>query len=200
MNACANDAAHAHKAHLSVALVALQGFDFQCFSSTLDMASTANKKYGRELISTTIIGIDSLITSSLGITITPNFELTHTTLTDFDAVIVLGGADTQLVAHSALTTQLLQADAAGKILGGVWNGTYHLAAAGLTKGYECIIAADGRFTIEPSSEGRTRLHWQFDGRRMSTSHCYGVPSMMTALFRHFVNDAALRSLEPDAPL
>lgn len=174
---------------LSIALVILDGFDFASLSATFEAISTAKKRLGADVISCTTMGVSSSSRSSLGISVTPNLGLGETQLSEYNVTILVGGSGATLKTHFELTQQLMKAAKAGRLLGGIWNGTYHLAAAGLTEGYECLITGDGRFSIEPPTPKRRRYtSWHFDERRMACSDAYTATSMMVAMLDHFFED------------
>lgn len=171
---------------LSIALVVLEGFDLSSLSATLEAISTARRSLGADVISCTTVGMNSSSMSSLGISVTPNVGLCETQLSEYDATILIGGSGATLKANFELTQQLVSAAKAARLLGGIWNGAYHLAAAGLTDGYECLITGDGRFYIEPPTPKRRRYaSWQFDACIMTCSDTHHTASMMDAMFDHF---------------
>ncbi|KPM67087.1 hypothetical protein HB4184_01310 [Pseudomonas putida] len=132
------------------------------------------------------VGLSSSCLSSTSISLTPNLILCDTQLKEYEVIIVVGGSEARLNLDSRLTEQLYEAAKANRLLGGIWNGAYHLAAAGLTEGYECIISGDGMFTIEPSlNERKSTSYWQFDGRRMTSRDASSAVFMMDALWEHF---------------
>lgn len=132
------------------------------------------------------VGLSSSCLSSTSISITPDLILCNTQLKGYKVIILVGGSEARSDLDPRLMEQLCEAAKANRLLGGVWNGAYHLAAAGLTDGYECIISANGRFTIEPPlHERKSTSHWQFDGRRMTSRDAYSVVFMMDALWEHF---------------
>lgn len=174
---------------LNIALVILDGFDFASLSATLEAISTAKISLGNDVISCTTLGMNSSSRSSLGISITPNIRLGDAQLCGYDVTILVGGSGAILKTHFELTQQLMSAAKAGRLLGGIWNGAYHLAAAGLTDGYECLITGDGKFSIEPPIPKRRRYaSWHFDERRMTCSDAYNATSMMAAMLDHFFED------------
>ncbi|MFK0314511.1 DJ-1/PfpI family protein [Pseudomonas sp. NPDC090233] len=171
---------------LSIALVVLEGFDFASLSATLEAISTAKRRLGAGVVSCTTLGTSSSPMSSSGISVTPNSKLGDAQLSEYDVIVLIGGSEATLKTHQALTQQLQSAAKAGRLLGGIWNGAYHLAAAGLTDSYECLITGDGRFSIEPPMPKHRRYAtWQFDERRMSCRDAYSATRMMEAMFDHF---------------
>ena len=186
MNDSFNSSTGHPTSQLSIALVILEGFDFSSLSATLEAISTAKQRLGSDVISCTTLGMNSSSMSSLGISVTPNIGLGESQLSKFDVTVLVGGSGTTLKTHLELMQQLMSAAKAGRLLGGIWNGAYHLAAAGLTEGYECLITGDGRFSIEPLIPKRRRyVSWQFDERRMTCSDAYSATCMMAAMFDHF---------------
>ncbi|PVZ42536.1 DJ-1/PfpI family protein [Pseudomonas sp. CC120222-01a] len=187
---------------LNIAVVVLDGFDFASLSSILEAISSAKRNIGSEKISVSTIGIHSPLASSLGIKIVPNLALTDVQLSEFHVTILIGGSAAKLTTHSELSLQLIDADKSGRLMGGVWNGAYHLAAAGLTAGYECLITGDGRFAIEPTLEKRKRhCAWHFDERRMTSGDSHSTTCMMNAMIVHYFqacNDA-LQSIQDAGP-
>jgi len=171
---------------LSIALIVLEGFDFASLSATLEAISKAKRRLGTDAVSCTTFGMSSSCASSVGISVTPNTALGDAQLSNYDTTILVGGSGATLKSHLELTLQLMSAAKAGRLLGGIWNGAYHLAAAGLTDGYECLITGDGKFSIEsPITKLRQNATWQFDERRMSCSDAHGATCMMDAMFDHF---------------
>lgn len=129
--------------------------------------------------------------SNLGISVTPSITLSNTHLNEYDVTVLIGGSEATLKPNLELTQQLINAAEVGRLLGGIWNGAYHLATAGLTDGYECLIAGDGRFSIEPPiSNGRRYLSWQFDEDRMACSDAVSATFMLNAMFDHFYQTPA----------
>ncbi|MFJ4112500.1 DJ-1/PfpI family protein [Pseudomonas sp. NPDC089758] len=172
--------------HLSIALIALDGFDFSSLSATMEAISAAKKKFDTDTISCTTIGMRSSPMSNLGISVTPDITLNNARLSEYDVTILIGGSETKLKTNIELTQQLIRAAKAGRLLGGIWNGAYHLAAAGLTDSYECLITGDGKFSIEPPTPNRRRyLSWQFDEYRMTCSDAASAIFMLNAMFDHF---------------
>ncbi|WBM44726.1 DJ-1/PfpI family protein [Pseudomonas putida] len=171
---------------LKIALVILSGFDIASLSVTLESIIAAKKKFGARLISYRTVGLMSSCSSSTNISITPDLILSETQLKGYEVIILMGGSEARLNLDSSLMEQLREAAKANRLLGGIWNGAYHLAAAGLTEGYECIINGDGRFTIEPPIDERNSTsYWQFDGRRMTSRDASSAVFMMDALWEHF---------------
>ncbi|MFJ4052665.1 DJ-1/PfpI family protein [Pseudomonas sp. NPDC089743] len=179
--------------HLSIVLIVLDGFDLSSLSATMETLSTAKRRLGTDAVSCTTVGLQSSCMSNLGISITPDTTLGSIHLSEYEVSILIGGSDTKLNTNLALTQQLISAAEAGRLLGGIWNGAYHLAAAGLTDGYECLIEGDGRFSIEPTTPKRRRyLSWQFDEYRMACSDGVSATFMLNEMFEHFYQAQASR--------
>jgi|GEM_PF-4172556 len=182
-----------HPLHpLSLAFVVLEGFDLAVLSAALEAVSAARRRLGHDVISCTTLGMSALPRSHLGIPVTPNNRLGEIPLSDYDVVVLIGGSGAMLKTHFSLTQQLKLAAKADRLLGGIWNGAYHLAAAGLIEGYECLITGDGRFTLEPPIMNRRRsADWQFDEHRMTCRDAYNTGPMMEAMFEHFFGAAPM---------
>lgn len=180
-----------------IALVILSGFDIASLSATLESIIAAKKRFGAHLISHMTVGLSSSCSSSTSIKITPDLILCDTQLKGYEVIILMGGSEARLNLDPRLMEQLCEAAKANRLLGGVWNGAYHLAAAGLTDGYECIVSGDGRFTIEPPvHERKSNSCWQFDGRRMTSRDASSTVFMMDALWAHLEKNRSRNLARP----
>lgn len=122
-------------------------FSMQAFSAAMDALLTANIMTATPLFQVKVAGSEHSVTGDLGLSIATDITLAELHPQAQDILIVCGGFRVRLVPDPLLRTRLRQADAAGAVLGGLWNGAYFLAEAGLLDGHECAFHPDGRAVL-----------------------------------------------------
>ncbi|MFZ3154046.1 GlxA family transcriptional regulator [Pseudomonas sp.] len=128
-----------------VAFVLLDHFSMMAFTGAVDALVTANLMSATPLYEVLVVGGDQdVVVSDLGIVISVDCRLADLEERQQQLIVICGGFRVQLQASPLLRTKLRQADAAGAMLGGLWNGAYFMAEAGLLDGYECAFHPDGR--------------------------------------------------------
>ncbi len=138
---CGEPTTAAHR----VAFVLLDHFSMMAFTGAVDALVTANLMSATPLYEVLVVGGEQdVVVSDLGIVISVDCRLAALQERQQHLIVVCGGFRVKLRANPQLRTKLRQADAAGAILGGLWNGAYFLAEAGLLNGYECAFHPDGR--------------------------------------------------------
>ncbi|MDM8350494.1 GlxA family transcriptional regulator [Pseudomonas sp. sp1636] len=128
-----------------VAFVLLDHFSMMAFTGAVDALVTANLMSPTPLYEVLVVGgASEVVVSDLGIAISAGCRLAEMAEKRQDILVVCGGFRVRLQAEPLLRAKLKSADAAGAMLGGLWNGAYFLAEAGLLDGYECAFHPDGR--------------------------------------------------------
>ncbi|MDP2243703.1 GlxA family transcriptional regulator [Pseudomonas sp.] len=131
-----------------VAFVLLDNFSMMAFTGAVDALVTANLMSPTPLYEVLVVGgASEVVVSDLGIAISAGCCLADMAEKQQDILVVCGGYRVRLQADSLLRAKLKSADAAGAMLGGLWNGAYFLAEAGLLDGYDCAFHPDGRAMI-----------------------------------------------------
>ncbi|WP_276308748.1 GlxA family transcriptional regulator [Billgrantia endophytica] len=128
-----------------VAFVLVEHFSMMAFTGAVDALVTANLMRSATLYEVLVVGTEGeTVLSDLGIEIPVDCQLSRLDERQLDILILCGGYRVQLCANASMRTKLKAANAAGVVLGGLWNGAYFLAEAGLLDGYECAYHPDGR--------------------------------------------------------
>ena len=128
-----------------VAFVLQEYFSMMAFTGAVDALVTANLMSSSPLFEVLVVGgTEELVVSDLGIAISAGCRLAELEEKKLDVLVVCGGFRVRLQGEPLLRSKLRSAEAAGAILGGLWNGAYFLAEAGLLNGYECAFHPDGR--------------------------------------------------------
>lgn len=124
----------------------LSDFSLVAFTGALDVLVTANLVAGTPVFEHKTFGLESdTVTSDLGLNIATSGKidsLNSIKHSDFDILIICGGFRSSLEANTKLSILLRDADKAGIMLGGIWNGAVALAHAGLLDDKECAVHPD----------------------------------------------------------
>jgi len=138
-----------------------------------------------------------VVVSDLGIAISAGCRLADLQERQQQLIVVCGGFRVQLQADPLLRTKLRQADAAGVMLGGLWNGAYFIAEAGLLDGYECAFHPDGRAMMTelfPKVKVTGHSH-VVDRRRISCAGANSSLSMMLEVVRRGTRQELVSAVE-----
>ncbi|WP_437880634.1 GlxA family transcriptional regulator [Pseudomonas sp. LRF_L74] len=166
------------------------------FAAALDVLVSANSIAATTLFDIRLFGNGDRVTSDLGIRVPARYDL-HAT--HQDVLLVCGGPRVRPYASPHLRECLRAADRAATLLGGLWNGAYFLAEAGLLDGHACAVNPDGMAMIAElyPKVSVTPFAHAFDGKRMSCAGATSSTSMMLELVRN-VAGAELASAIDDA--
>lgn len=128
-----------------VAFVLREHFSMMAFTGAVDALVTANLMSAQPLYEVLVVGgAEEMVVSDLGIAISAGCRLADLDERQQQLIVVCGGFRVPLRPDPLLRAKLRSADAAGASLGGLWNGAYFLAEAGLLDGYDCAFHPDGR--------------------------------------------------------
>ena len=130
-----------------VAFILLDHFSMMSFTGAVDALVTTNLMKSDTVYEVVVVGVGGIsVVSDLGIGIEADVALSAFDLNTYqvDTLIVCGGLRVRPQSIPLLRTRLKQADSQGVVLGGLWNGAYFLAEAGLLSGYRCAYHPDGR--------------------------------------------------------
>lgn len=131
-----------------VAFVLREHFSMMAFTGAVDALVTTNLMSASPVFEVQVVGGEGRqVVSDLGIAISTDVTLAELDERQPDILIVCGGFRVRLEAEPLLRSKLRRADAAGAVLGGLWNGAYFLAEAGLLDGHDCAFHPDGRAMI-----------------------------------------------------
>lgn len=182
-----------------VAFVLLEHFSMMAFTSAVDALVTANLLNRSELYRCWTFSVDGgAVVSDLGIQITVDAPLEALVPEELDQLILCGGFRTHLVVPPLLLARLREAARKpGLILGGLWNGSYLLARAGLLDGYACTVHPENRAGLEESCPrvGLLPSPYVIDRDRASCAGASSALGMMLALLRREQGEELVRGIE-----
>lgn len=181
-----------------VALILREHFSLLAFTGAIDALVTANLMSSSPIFEVTVVGgSERLVLSDVGIPISADCELSGLDERKQDMIVVCGGYRTRLKAEALLRRKLQSADAAGVVLGGLWNGSYFLAEAGLLDGYECAFHPDVRATMVelfPKVQ-LSKSAYVIDRKRISCAGANSSLKMMLEVIRHRSGENILRAIQ-----
>lgn len=130
-----------------VAFLLIENFSLMAFTGAVDALITTNLMKSKTVYEVLVVGCDEGSTvSDLGIEVKNEISLPELDINDtqIDMLIVCGGLRVRPSPMTLLRSKLRVAGSKGVVLGGLWNGAYFLAEAGLLNGYQCAYHPDGR--------------------------------------------------------
>lgn len=166
-----------------VAFVLREHFSMMAFTAAMDSLVTANLMSATPLFQIQVVGEGAQVMSDLGIALPVNTQLADLDVHGLDCLLVCGGFRVRLEAAPQLRAKLRQADQYGCQLGGLWNGAYFLAEAGLLNDHDCAFHPDGRAMMNelfPKVRISRQAH-VLDRRRMSCAGASSALDMMLAM-------------------
>ncbi|MFC5695999.1 GlxA family transcriptional regulator [Pseudomonas sp. GCM10022186] len=181
-----------------VSFILREHFSMMAFTGAVDALVTANLMSSTPLFEILVVGGDSnLVVSDLGISISTDRTLAGLDEKGQDIIVVCGGFRVRLESEPVLRSKLRQADAAGAVLGGLWNGAYFLAEAGLLDGHECAFHPDGRAMMSelfPKVTVTSHSH-VLDRKRISCAGANSSLGMMLEVVRASAGQELLNAVE-----
>ncbi|AOE85491.1 GlxA family transcriptional regulator [Pseudomonas sp. TCU-HL1] len=181
-----------------VSFILREHFSMMAFTGAVDALVTANLMSSTPLFEVQVVGGEgNLVVSDLGIAISTDCGLAELDEKHQDIVVVCGGFRVRLESEPMLRTKLRHADSAGAVLGGLWNGTYFLAEAGLLDGYDCAFHPDGRAMMsEVFPKVRVTSHSHvLDRKRISCAGANSSLGMMLEVVGHSAGQELLNAVE-----
>ncbi|MGX1021790.1 transcriptional regulator GlxA family with amidase domain [Pseudomonas sp. Y3 TE3536] len=180
-----------------VAFVLREHFSMMAFTAAMDTLVTANLMSATPLFQIQVVGDGAQVMSDLGIALPVNTPLAELDVQVLATLLVCGGLRVRLESAPLLRAKLRQADQHGCQLGGLWNGTYFLAEAGLLNDHACAFHPDGRAMMSelfPKVRVSRQAH-VLDGRRLSCAGASSALDMMLALLEHRGGNGLRRAVE-----
>ena len=181
-----------------VGFLLLEHFSMMAFTGAIDALVTANLLSSRPLYTFKTLGLDGpTVASDLGINISVDTSLASQVIGELDMLIVCGGFRTRLQPTANLLNRLRQVAAQQITLGGLWNGSYILARAGLLDGYQCTIHPENRAGLEEICPRVRLLPLPFvvDRNRISCAGANSALGMMLEMIRREQGDEMVRAIE-----
>ncbi|MCP1314133.1 MULTISPECIES: GlxA family transcriptional regulator [unclassified Halomonas] len=183
-----------------VAFILLDHFSMMAFTGAVDALVTTNLMKSSTLYEVLVVGDERGATvSDLGIEVSTDVALAKldSAALGIDVVIVCGGLRVKPQATSLLRSRLKSAEGHGAILGGLWNGAYFLAEAGLLSGYQCAYHPDGRAMMAEQfwDVSVTSRSFIVDRNRLSCAGASSSLSMMLELVRSDCGNEVVGAVE-----
>lgn len=183
-----------------VAFILLEHFSMMAFTGAVDALVTTNLMKASTVYEVLVVGAEPKATvSDLGIEVATEFSLEDfdTESLHVDVLIVCGGLRVQPKSTPLLRSRLRSADSQGVLLGGLWNGAYFLADAGLLSGYQCAYHPDGRAMMAEQFWDVTITNRSFivDRNRLSCAGASSSLSMMLEVVRADCGNAVVGAVE-----
>ena len=181
-----------------IVFVLLEHFSMMAFTGAVDTIVTANLLSRTPLYRFQAYSLEGgAVLSDLGINISVDGELKSLDANDLDMLIVCGGYRSDLTPHRPVLERLRALAWHTLTMGGLWNGSYLLAQAGLLDGYACTVHPDSRAGLEESFPRVKLLPMPFviDRDRISSAGANSALSMMLAVIRHQHGDDVVRGIE-----
>ncbi|WDY55676.1 GlxA family transcriptional regulator [Pseudomonas sp. PSKL.D1] len=180
-----------------VAFVLREHFSMMAFTAAMDTLVTANLMSATPLYQIHVVGEGAQVMSDLGIALPVTTALDELDVQGLDTLLVCGGFRVRLEAAPLLRGKLRHADQLGCQLGGLWNGAYFLAEAGLLNDHDCAFHPDGRAMLNELFP-KVRLSRQahvLDGRRITCAGASSALDMMLALLEQQGGEGLRRAVE-----
>lgn len=181
-----------------VGFILLEHFSMMAFTGAVDALVTANLLSTAPLyrVSTFSLAGPSVL-SDLGIAISVDATLTDLETHKLDLLIVCGGYRCAMAPSRPLLDALRAAARRTPRLGGLWNGCYALAQAGLLDGHACTVHPESRAgLVEAHPAVRVLpLPYVIDRDRLSCAGANSALGMMLALIRVQHGDEIARGVE-----
>ncbi len=181
-----------------IAFVLLEHFSMMAFTGAVDTIVTANLLSRTPLYRFQAYSLEGgAVLSDLGINISVDGELQTLDANDLDMLIVCGGYRSNLTPQRPVLERLRALARHAVTIGGLWNGSYLLAQAGLLDGYACTVHPDSRAGLEESFPRVKLLPQPFviDRDRISAAGANSALTMMLAVIRHQHGDDVARGIE-----
>lgn len=180
-----------------VAFILQEHFSMMAFTGAVDALVTANLMSATPLFEVKVVGATPLVTSDLGIAISTDGSLADLEEKAQDIIVVCGGFRVRLEADPCLRQKLCSANAAGAVLGGLWNGPFFLAEAGLLDGHDCACHPDGRAMMRElfPRVNVTSQAYVLDRKRISCAGANSSLGMMLEVVRQNAGQELLSAVQ-----
>ncbi|MBA1200971.1 GlxA family transcriptional regulator [Pseudomonas capeferrum] len=178
-----------------VGFVLLEHFSMASFTVAMDVLVTANLLRNDCFRFSALSLSGERVLSDLGLELVAT-ELDPRTLQNHDLLVICGGLRTPLK-YPVLDRLLADCAAHGLALGGLWNGAYFLARAGVLVDYDCSVHPEQRASLaERSPQSRiTPASFILDRDRLTAASPNGAMELMLSLVRRLDGDALAEGVE-----
>ena len=181
-----------------VGFALLENFSMMAFTGAVDALVTANLLSNSEQFVFTFYGEnDDFVKSDLNIDVSVTGSFTGITPQKLDVLLVCGGLRTKLEVQPKLQSILQQAARLPCRIGGVWNGSYILAQAGIMQGYECTIHPENYALMSEvfPNVNVSKKPYVIDRERFSSAGATSTLGLMLSLIGKLSDENLMRSVE-----
>ncbi|WP_249975570.1 GlxA family transcriptional regulator [Vreelandella olivaria] len=181
-----------------IAFVLVEHFSMMAFTGAVDALVTANLMHPATLYEILVVSSEGEpVLSDLGIDIPVDCQFSQLGEHRLDTLIICGGYRVRPRSTPAMRTMLRTANTSGVILGGLWNGAYFLAEAGLLNGYECAYHPDGRAIMSEDfpKVSISNHSYVLDRDRISCAGASSSLGMMLALVKKDCGEIFANAIE-----
>lgn len=192
---------HGDEHAIEVQFVLLQNFSLVSFTGAIDSLVTANLIQSGLFTYSTIGAESNTVPSDVHIDISANSQLQASTCKEaiseqLKVLVVCGGYRCTLQENPALSAYLNAADRAGVVLCSLWNGSIHLAHAGLLNHQKCALHPENHAYIK---ETYPEVELSSNNFVVSQKHasCSGPVSaieMMLGVIKNKAGDSVARAV------
>ena len=177
--------------------VLLEHFSLPAFTQALDTIITANLLRAGLFSSRTYGLSGGEVVSDLGLVIRPDACIDPAMIHELDLLVICGGYRTELKLNDELSSLLRTAARAGITLGGLWNGAWFLASAGVLDGYRCAIHPEHRPALTEVAKAAqvTSEPYVIDRDRMTASSPAGAFQMALGWIKSLHDKALVEGIE-----
>ena len=177
--------------------VLLEHFSLPAFTQALDTIITANLLRAGLFSSRTYGLNDGEVVSDLGLVIRPDTRISPAMVSELDLLVICGGYRTELKTNDELAHLLRAAAQADVTLGGLWNGAWFLASAGLLDGYRCAIHPEHRPALAEVAKTAqvTSEPFVIDRDRLTASSPTGAFQMALGWIKGLHDKALIEGIE-----
>ena len=181
-----------------VGFVLLENFSMMAFTGAVDSLVTANLLSQSELFKFTSYGYrGEAVQSDLNIDISVSGKFATISPEKIDVLIVCGGLRSDLEIDKTLQSIIQKASRSTCILGGIWNGSYILAQAGVMNDYQCTIHPENHALMTevfPKVQVNKRPY-VIDRDRISSAGATSTLSMMLSLIGQLESEDLMHRVE-----
>ncbi|MBB3139221.1 GlxA family transcriptional regulator [Halomonas organivorans] len=182
------------------AFILFENFSLMAFTGALDALVTANLVRSNIIYEFSVVSaadVGGKVVSDLGIEVAVDYSLEDLEEDTFDYLILCGGYRLEMCSPPRLRAKLKTADHVGCVLGGLWNGSYFIAEAGLLEGYECAFHPDGRAMMSEEFPGVkiSQQSYVVDRDRVSCAGANSSLDMMLSILSRDCDGACISAIE-----
>ena len=181
-----------------VGFVLLEYFSMMAFTGAVDALVTANLLSNTEHFTFTFYGENGeSVKSDLNIDVSVTGSFKPITPKQLDVILVCGGLRTKLEVQPRLKSILQQAARLNCRIGGIWNGSYILAQAGIMQGYECTIHPENYALMSEvfPEVNVSKKPYVIDRERFSSAGATSTLGLMLSLIGQLSGEDLMRSVE-----